>query len=178
MKVINMMVTTSPKVLFTRQSEAEVVVPAKPTPHETKLLSDIDDQQGLRFQLPFMMFYRNHPSKEGEDPASVIKQALAEALVPYYPLAGRLREGPNRKLMVECNAEGVVFVEADASISLSELGLALLPPCPYISHFLSEPPGSEPIVGGPLLLVQVYTVISQTQIIVLNGHSLGWFLDY
>ncbi|XP_054793498.1 LOW QUALITY PROTEIN: benzyl alcohol O-benzoyltransferase-like [Prosopis cineraria] len=113
----------------TRHSEAQLVVPAKPTPHETKKLSDIDDQEGLRFQLPLVMFFHGRESKSKDDPALVIKEAISEALVYYYPLAGRLGEVANRKLVVECNGEGVLFVEAEAVISLMELGDEIMPPC-------------------------------------------------
>lgn len=78
------------------------MAPAKPTPHELKPLSDIDCQEGLRFQIPFIMLYRHDPSMEGTDPVGVIRKALAETPVYYYPLAGRLREGRDRKLMVDC----------------------------------------------------------------------------
>ena len=73
--------------------EPELVRPSKPTPREVKLLSDIDDQEGLRFQVPVIFFYKNNisPSAKGRDPIEVIREALGRALVYYYPLAGRLR---------------------------------------------------------------------------------------
>ncbi|ONI05667.1 hypothetical protein PRUPE_5G018200 [Prunus persica] len=135
--------------------EPELITPAKPTPIETKQLSDIDDQDGLRFHFPVIISYKNNPSMKGNDAVMVIREALSRALVYYYPLAGRLREGPNRKLMVECNGEGVLFIEANADVTLEQLGDRILPPCPVLEEFLSNPPGSDGILGCPLLLVQV-----------------------
>ncbi|KAL6279316.1 hypothetical protein ACE6H2_016197 [Prunus campanulata] len=135
--------------------EPELITPAKPTPLETKLLSDIDDQGGIRFHYSVIMTYKNNPSMKGNDAVMVIKEALSRALVFYYPLAGRLREGPNRKLMVECNGEGVLFIEANADVTLEQLGDTILPPCPHLEEFLFNPPGSDGILGCPLLLFQV-----------------------
>ncbi|KAG6385945.1 hypothetical protein SASPL_154828 [Salvia splendens] len=58
----------------------ELIRPAKPTPHELRILSDIDDQDGLRFQMPLILIYRHSPSMEGRDPVRVIRDAVAEAL--------------------------------------------------------------------------------------------------
>ncbi|KAL0318172.1 UNVERIFIED_CONTAM: Benzyl alcohol O-benzoyltransferase [Sesamum calycinum] len=77
----------------TRQNP-ELIPPAKPTPHEFKPLSDIDDQEGLRFQIPVIQFYRRNPGMDGKDPVKVIRDAVARALVFYYPFAGRLRRWP------------------------------------------------------------------------------------
>ncbi|KAE9619004.1 putative benzyl alcohol O-benzoyltransferase [Lupinus albus] len=145
-----------PCLIFTvRRHQPEYVTPAKPTPHEIKPLSDIDDQQGLRIQIPFIQIYRNEPSMEGKDPVQVIRQALAQTLVFYYPFAGRLREGADRKLMVDCNEEGVLFIEADADVTLEQFGDALQPPLPCFEELLYDVPGSEGILYTPLLLIQV-----------------------
>ncbi|GAB4834659.1 hypothetical protein Ancab_032922 [Ancistrocladus abbreviatus] len=141
--------------LSVRRQEAELVAPAKPTPTESKELSDIDDQGTLRIQVPAIMAYKSTPSMEGKDPARMIKEALARALVYYYPLAGRLREGHNRKLIVDCTGEGVLFIEADAAATLEELGEGLLPPCPLLDELLFDVPGSQGITGCPVLLFQV-----------------------
>ncbi|XP_028800876.1 benzyl alcohol O-benzoyltransferase-like [Neltuma alba] len=147
---------SSGDLVFTvRRREPELVAPAKPTPHELKLLSDIDDQDGFRFQMPGIHFYGHKTSMRGKDPAQVIKNALAQALVFYYPLAGRLREGAGRKLMVDCNGEGVMFVEADADISLHQFGDPLHPPFPYFDELLYNVPGSEGLLNCPLLTFQV-----------------------
>ncbi|KAF7112495.1 hypothetical protein RHSIM_RhsimUnG0223500 [Rhododendron simsii] len=150
------MSTSSSSIWFTvTRQEPKLVVPAEPTPRELKQLSDIDDQEGLRFQLPTIMFYESNPSMDGEDPVSVIREALAKALSFYYPFAGRLVEGPNRKLLVDCTSEGVLFVEADAEVELNQLGDAILPGCPVLKELLHDVPGSDGILGCPLLLLQV-----------------------
>ncbi|KAF7825022.1 benzyl alcohol O-benzoyltransferase [Senna tora] len=138
-----------------RRREAELVCPAAPTPREMKLLSDIDDQEGLRFQIPVIQFYGYDPSMRGKDPVKVIRKALSETLVFYYPFAGRLREGANRKLMVDCNGEGVLFIEADADVTLAQFGDALQPPFPCLDHLLYDVPSTLPVLNTPLLLIQV-----------------------
>ncbi|KAL0430580.1 UNVERIFIED_CONTAM: Benzyl alcohol O-benzoyltransferase [Sesamum radiatum] len=138
----------------TRQNP-ELIPPAKPTPHELKPLSDIDDQEGLRFQIPVIQFYRRNPSMDGKDPVMVIRDAVARALVFYYPFAGRLREAAGRKLVVECTGEGVLFIEADADVTLQQFGDALQPPFPCLEELLYDVPGSGGVVNCPMLLIQV-----------------------
>ncbi|KDO44968.1 hypothetical protein CISIN_1g035497mg [Citrus sinensis] len=51
------------------------------------------------------------PILREKDPVKVIKEAISEALVYYYPFAGRIKQGPNRKVMVDCNGEGILFLK-------------------------------------------------------------------
>ncbi|XP_021738744.1 benzyl alcohol O-benzoyltransferase-like [Chenopodium quinoa] len=133
----------------------ELIAPARPTPYEFKELSDIDDQEGLRFQIPVIQFYRKEENHSGRDPARVIKEAVAKALVWYYPFAGRLREKAGRKLVVECNGEGIMFIEADADVSLEDFGDALQPPFPRLEELVFDVPGSTHVLDTPLILIQV-----------------------
>ncbi|GAB4854011.1 hypothetical protein Ancab_022594 [Ancistrocladus abbreviatus] len=120
-----------------RRQEPELVAPAKPTARELKELSDIDDQEGLRFQIPLIQFYKTSDAEtltttKGElqrDPAKVIRKALAQALVFYYPFAGRLREGPGRKLMVDCTGREWCSSRQTRMLRLSSLG------APFSLHF-------------------------------------------
>lgn len=155
---------SSTMVTFTaRRSEPELVAPALPTPHEVKYLSDIDNQRSLRYYATLVEFFRGHPAEDDvqlrrrRDPVVAIRSALAESLVYFYPMAGRLRELPSDgRLVVECTAEGIVFVEADADVSLVELGDPLLPPYPCVEELLCDLGDSKVIVGKPLCFFQVY----------------------
>ncbi|XP_057442298.1 benzyl alcohol O-benzoyltransferase-like [Lotus japonicus] len=150
------MASSPASLVFTvRRCEPELVAPSQPTPHEMKLLSDIDDQEGLRFHIPVIQFYRYDPSMTGKDPVEVIRKALAKTLVFYYPLAGRLMEGPNRKLVVNCTADGVLFIEADADVTMKQFGDALQPPFPCWEELLYDVPSSSEVLNAPLLLIQV-----------------------
>ncbi|TVU02084.1 hypothetical protein EJB05_52450, partial [Eragrostis curvula] len=106
-----------------RRRDPELVGPARPTPRETKRLSDIDDQIGLRWHMPLVFFYRGRGGgvrhdHEEKDPVRVVRRALGEALVPYYPLAGRLREVEGKKL--------VTIVVSDVSRGLLRPTLGLV----------------------------------------------------
>ncbi|CAN6345228.1 unnamed protein product [Urochloa humidicola] len=102
-------------------------------------------------------FYRGERRRRNDDdPVAVIRRALGEALVPYYPLAGRLRKVEARKLVVDCTGEGVMFVKADADVRLAELEVAgLTPPFPCMDQLLFDVEGSSGILNCPLLLIQV-----------------------
>ncbi|TVU05127.1 hypothetical protein EJB05_48278, partial [Eragrostis curvula] len=147
---------TSAALKFTvRRQPAVLVAPAAPTPRELKRLSDIDDHDGLRFQVPAILLYRRNTCMDGRDPAQVIRDAIAKALVHYYPLAGRLRELEGRQLAVDCTGEGLLFIEADADVCLEQFGDALHPPFPCFEELLFDVPGSSAILDSPLILIQV-----------------------
>nr|XP_024928550.2 alcohol acyl transferase 2-like [Ziziphus jujuba var. spinosa] len=170
---------------------SELVVPAKPTLNEVKNLSDIDDQKGSRGYFPMIWFYRKNdkkPSMELEekekDPVKVIKEAVGRAMVYYYPLAGRLKEGPDGKLLVDCNGEGVLFIEADADVSFEQLGHPIQPPFPYVDEILSNFPCYDSVLGRPLLLIQVIRMSCGGFILAINfnhvmfdGFGLSQFLN-
>ncbi|KAH7687109.1 Benzyl alcohol O-benzoyltransferase protein [Dioscorea alata] len=172
-------------LVFTVQRQMPVLVtPAKPTPHEFKYLSDIDDQESLRFQIPLIHFYRNEPCMSDIDPAKVIREALARALVFYYPIAGRLREESGRKLVVECTGEGVLFIEANANVRLQDFGDNLQPPFPCMEELLFDVEGSAGVLNCPLLLIQVTRLLCGGFIFavranhtMMDGQGLALFMN-
>ncbi|XP_047326677.1 benzyl alcohol O-benzoyltransferase-like [Impatiens glandulifera] len=180
-----MMATPSSLVFTVRRQEAKLVVPAKLTPRVHLPLSDIDDQEGLRIHVSFINFYGGSLFQSDRDPVKVIREALSEALVFYYPFAGRLREGPGRKLIVDCTGElGILFIEADADVTLKELGVPLRPPFPYLEDILHDVPGSDGILGSPLLLIQVtrltcggFIVACRFNHTMCDGAGLAQFLN-
>ncbi|CAM0878491.1 unnamed protein product [Alopecurus aequalis] len=135
-----------------RRRDPVLVCPAAPTPRETKPLSDLDDNDLMRMHMSVAFFYRGR--KDGIHPAGVIRRALAKALVPYYPLAGRLREMEGRKLVVDCTGEGVLFVQAEADVQLADLDAAGLP-FPGWDQLLFQVEGSSGLLNTPLMLIQV-----------------------
>lgn len=121
---------------------------------------------------------------EGIDPTKVIKDALSKTLVFYYPLAGRLIEGPNGKLMVNCNGEGILFTEAYADVELEVLGESIKPPCPYLEDLLYNVPGSDGIIDCPLMMIQVtrftcggFTVAVRVNHTMVDAFGLVLFLN-
>ncbi|TKY45070.1 13-hydroxylupanine O-tigloyltransferase [Spatholobus suberectus] len=146
-----MVLQTSSLHFTVRRYPAELVAPANPTPRELKLLSDIDDQHDLRYQLPFVQFYRYRPSMAGKDPVQIIRKALATT--PSLEGLGRVLI--NGKLMVDCNDEGVLFIEADADVTIEQFGDNLMPPFPCFDELLYNVPGSDGIVDCPLMLLHV-----------------------
>ncbi|KAI4306475.1 hypothetical protein L6164_029749 [Bauhinia variegata] len=96
-----------------RVKEAVIVTPSEPTPARVLALSSLDSQLFLRFTIEYLFVYEPCPFLDQGATAACLKAALARALVPYYPFAGRVRSRPDGScLEVLCRAQGALFVEA------------------------------------------------------------------
>lgn len=148
----------------TRSSHG-LVPPSEPTPSEVLDLSVIDRQPVLRCNARTLHVFRHAGATStaaptAANPAQVIRQAFAKALVPYYPLAGRLKLGStdHPRLQVECSGEGIWVVEARTDRSLEELDYfenVMSIPSDTIDKLLPPPP-TPPADGlDPLVLVQI-----------------------
>ncbi|KAL0415439.1 UNVERIFIED_CONTAM: Shikimate O-hydroxycinnamoyltransferase [Sesamum latifolium] len=131
--------------------ESALVRPTAATPCVTLWNSSVDLVVS-NIHTPSVYFYRPTGEANFFDPA-VLKAALGRALVPFYPVAGRLKRDKDGRLEIECNAEGVLFVEAESDAVVDDFGdfaptlelRRLIPPVDY----------SQGISTFPLLVLQV-----------------------
>ncbi|XVF24161.1 hypothetical protein REPUB_Repub13aG0103400 [Reevesia pubescens] len=104
--------------------EGTIVTPSEPTPTRVLSLSALDSQLFLRFTIEYLLVYKPHPGLDPRATTVRVKTALAKALVPYYPLAGRVRakpDGSGTGLEVVCRAQGALFIEAGSDNNVNEL---------------------------------------------------------
>jgi shikimate O-hydroxycinnamoyltransferase len=105
--------------------ETVLVAPSEATPGQPLWLSNLDLAMP-RTHTP-LVYYYPAPAQGGGDAATGsfapdrLKAALARALVPFYPLAGRLGAGPDGRLQIDCNGEGALFVVARADLTGDEI---------------------------------------------------------
>ncbi|KAJ4978135.1 hypothetical protein NE237_008915 [Protea cynaroides] len=128
------------------------VSPAVKTMDELYFLSNLDLYQNLTISTLFC--YKSDTRSTNNDVCEVIKQALAEVLVHYYPFAGRLAMDSDGKLVVNCTGEGAVFVEAVANCKLGLLGDISKSDFKMLGKLVHTCPSSS-IIEMPLLVVQV-----------------------
>ena len=103
-----------------------LVKPSKPTSSCVLSLSSIDNNPNLEPLCHTVYVYRSNIdssfyNNNQVDPACLITEALSKALVYYYPLAGKLKKKSNGKLQINCTADGVPFLVANANCKLSSL---------------------------------------------------------
>ncbi|KAK9941351.1 hypothetical protein M0R45_017957 [Rubus argutus] len=134
--------------------ESTVVKPTAEMPRQFLWMSNLD-MISLNAHTPTVYIYK---PKDGDgadidsffDP-TVLKHALSKALVPFYPLAGRLKrnnEDKNARIEINCNADGVLFVVADSKSCADdfanfkatlEFGRRLIPEVDYSAGISSFP---------------------------------------
>lgn len=121
--------------------ESCMLTPSEPTPHHRLWLSDLD-LLVARALTPTIYIYHPTSDKDFFSP-DVLKAAMSKALVPFYPLAGRLAQDDSGCPEIQCSGEGVLFVTARADTTLDDLGD--LAPSDELRRMLV--PSADP--GGP-----------------------------
>ncbi|KAL8223809.1 hypothetical protein R6Q57_019284 [Mikania cordata] len=95
----------------------ETIKPSSPTPSHllTYNLSEMDLLSPKLF-MPVVLFYRPNNGGNAEEKAIMLKKSLSQSLTRYYPFAGRLPSPASP--YVDCNDEGVLFLEARSDTQL------------------------------------------------------------
>ncbi|KAF5466878.1 hypothetical protein F2P56_016761 [Juglans regia] len=139
--------------MIVKVKSSTTVCPDGETPRSVLWNSNVD-LVVMRFHTPSIYFYR--PTTSGASnffDARVLKNALSKALVPFYPMAGRLKLDGNGRIEIDCNAEGVLFVEAEISTVLDDLGD--FAPTLELRQLIPAVDYSKGIDSYPLLYAQV-----------------------
>uniref|UniRef100_A0ACD5ZU92 Uncharacterized protein n=1 Tax=Avena sativa TaxID=4498 RepID=A0ACD5ZU92_AVESA len=132
------------------------VRPCGATPSGVLELSSIDRAVVLRHQVRSLHVFPFPPDGiQGSQPGRDIRGALGQALVDYYPFAGRLVGGAS----VECTGEGVWFVEAATGCCLDDVGFLEQYPLmiPEGDLLPDAPPGVQPLDIPLMMQVTVFS---------------------
>ncbi|KAM0860621.1 hypothetical protein ACQ4PT_046438 [Festuca glaucescens] len=137
------------------KSPPALIPPAGPTPGGKLPLSCIDKTVGgfvyLIQVFPPSSLPAAHDDQGAAAAVAAMRSGFARALVPYYPVAGRLAPSG---LEVDCTGEGVWFVEATASCELADVdGLECYPLLIPAELLLPRPPPGEKL-DGIILMAQ------------------------
>lgn len=131
--------------------ESVIVKPSKTTPIQRLWNSNIDLLVG-RIHLLTIYFYRPNGSSDFFD-SGVLKKALSDVLVSFFPMAGRLGKDGDGRVEINCNAEGVLFVEAEADCRIDDFGE--ITPSPELRRLAPTVDYSGDISSYPLFITQV-----------------------
>ncbi|KAL0447212.1 UNVERIFIED_CONTAM: Stemmadenine O-acetyltransferase [Sesamum latifolium] len=96
----------------------EIIKPSSPTPQSLrKYQLSFLDQIAPPALTPVVYFYEADAKFSNLEKSNNLKKSLSQVLSRFYPLAGRLVDD----LYVDCNDQGVRYVEAVATCSLSQV---------------------------------------------------------
>lgn len=132
--------------------ESSMVRPAQPTPNQRVWNSNLD-LVIPRFHTPSVYFYRRPESAASFFDAEVLKEALGRALVPFYPMAGRLGRDEDGRIEINCNGAGVLFVVAETSSTINDFGD--FAPTMELKQLIPRVDYTDDISAYPLLVLQV-----------------------
>ncbi|KAK8581326.1 hypothetical protein V6N12_071555 [Hibiscus sabdariffa] len=142
---------TSTTTMIINVKESTMVRPAGETPRRSLWNANVD-LVVPRFHTPSVYFYRPTGAANFFEP-QVMKEALSKALVPFYPMAGRLKRDEDGRIEIDCNAEGVLFVEAETTSVIDDFGD--FAPTLELRQLIPTVDYSGGISTYPLLVLQV-----------------------
>lgn len=108
------------KKMMINVRETTMVKPSSDAPQRALWNANVD-LVVPSMHTPSVYFYRPNGASNFMD-SNVLKQALSKALVPFYPMAGRLRRDDDGRIEIDCNGEGVLFVEAETTSVIDDFG--------------------------------------------------------
>lgn len=136
-----------------------MVKPAEKTPHRALWLSSLDLLASIPTHTPLFYIYRPSRAEPNFFNAAALEEALSKVLVPFYPYAGRFMHDHSGRLEIDCNGEGVLFVEAVTNAVVNDLGD--FAPTPELEAALVPTVDcSGGISSFPFLAVQVCVTIN------------------
>ncbi|XP_040384407.1 acyl transferase 15-like [Oryza brachyantha] len=100
------------------KSPSEVVRPSEPVKMDTRKINLSSFDKPLVIAPTVVLQVFEHPI---HDPVETIRRALSQALVHYYPIAGRFAVDDDDDVHIDCTGEGVTFVAASANCTILEL---------------------------------------------------------
>lgn len=134
-----------------------IVKPAKATPQCILWNSNID-LVIPRIHIPTVYFYNAEGGGGGDVGAAFdcehLRESLGRALVPFYPMAGRLKDKGRGRIDINCNGEGALFVEAVADGCMSEYGEHFAP-CMRMRELIPHVDYAKGASSFPLLILQI-----------------------
>ena len=130
--------------------ETGLVPPSEETPKGRLWLSNLDIPLASRHHTPLIYVYRPNGDPDSFN-VETLRAALSRALVPFYPIAGRLVKGQDGRFEINCTGEGVMFVVARCESSAGEFG-EFVPSAEMRELFVPAVPVKLPTI---LFMVQV-----------------------
>ncbi|XVF35580.1 hypothetical protein REPUB_Repub18cG0158200 [Reevesia pubescens] len=132
---------------------SSLICPAQDTPKERQWISNLDEVM-TTYHVLLLYFYKPNGSSDFFK-AQVLKEALSKTLVPFYPMAGRLGRDGSGRLEIECNAEGVLWIEAETTSAIDDLGEFV--PSLKLRQLVPTVDYSKDTSSYPLVMAQVTT---------------------
>jgi shikimate O-hydroxycinnamoyltransferase len=128
-----------------------MVPPIEPTPERVLWNSNVD-LVIPRIHTQSVYFYPNDGSDDFFNHEKLV-EALGKTLVPFYPMAGRLKRGVDGRIEINCNGEGVLLVEAEADAEVADFGE--FAPDPRFQQLVPQVDYTQDVSSYPLLCLQV-----------------------
>ncbi|XP_028780326.1 3'-N-debenzoyl-2'-deoxytaxol N-benzoyltransferase [Neltuma alba] len=138
-----------------------LIFPSRPpfTDDHALSLSHLDTDRNLHLTFRYLRAYVNtHPSSSA-DPLPVISSALSQALVHYYPLAGKLRrrQHEDQRLEISCSAgQGLPLIRANVDCTLESVNYLDDPESPFLEQLVPDPDMDEAMEHPCVLQITVF----------------------
>jgi hypothetical protein len=157
--------------LTTRSST--IVPPISETPKMVVWNANVD-LVVPRIHVASVYFYRptGDPNFFNGD---VVREAIGKTLVPFFPMGGRLIRQEDGRIAINCEGQGVLFVEADADAYIDDFGDFACQPA--MQQLVPKVEPTTDISSYPLLVLQV-SWNDQSKIFqnIANSFDIGQFL--